>query len=184
MDLRAAFEQALALDETGDIAAAVACLDGVIEAIPDRAAELKFAGQLYQRLGADRQSLALLSRALVLAPDDPSLHLCLGYHYVDNAGHERALSFFRRHLELSPASQIGQLYLGRTFDWLGRLDKAEMALERAVMLDPTAIEPHLQLGRVRLRREKFEAAAEALPPPTVSIPAMSWPKSVIAVSPR
>ena len=160
MDLRAAFEQALTLDERGDVAAAVACLDGVIEAIPDRIAELKFAGQLYQRLGADRQSIALLSRALALAPDDPNLLLCLGYHHVDNADIERALDFFRRHLDLLPDSQSGQLYLGRTLDWLGRMDEAEAALERAVALDPTAIEPYLQLGRARLRRERFTAADE------------------------
>lgn len=161
MDLRAAFEQALSLDETGDVAAAVACLDEVIEAIPEWGDQLKFAGQLYQRLGADRQSFTLLTKALALAPDDPSLLLCIGYHHVDNGDIERALGFFRRHLELLPESQSGQLYLGRTLDWLGRLDEAEAALECAVALDPTAIEPYLQLGRVRLRRERLTAADEA-----------------------
>ena len=160
MDLQEAFEQAMRLDERGEIDAAVACLDDVADRIPETAPYLKFAGQLYQRLGADRQSLALLERALALTPDDPELLLSLGFHYSDNGRPDLALDFIRRHLALNPDSLVGQTYLGRAYDWLGRLEEAEAALIRAVALGPSDLEAHLHLGRVRLRLGRLAEATE------------------------
>lgn len=156
MDLHAEFERALQLDQQNDIAGAVACLDGL--AIPDSLDHLKFAAQLYQRLHADRQSFALLERALALAPRDPDLHLTLGYHHVDNGAPEKALIHFHQHLALKPDSLDGQIYLGRTLDWLDRTEEALPALQRAAKLDRTSVGARLQLGRVQIRLGRLDAA--------------------------
>lgn len=161
MDLQEAFEEVLRLDERGEVDAAVARLDEVLDRIPDTAPYLKFAGQLYQRLGADRPSLALLRRAIGLTPEDPELLLSLGYHYIDNGRPDLALDFFQRHLAITPDSFDGQLYLGRTLGWVHRLDDAEAALLRAISLAPGEIEAHLQLGRMRLRQGRLKDAKQA-----------------------
>jgi tetratricopeptide (TPR) repeat protein len=158
MDLHAAFERALQLDQQNDIAGAVTCLDEVAHAIPDSLEPLKFAGRLYQRLGADAQSYALLTRALALAPQDADVQLSLGYHHVDNGAPEKALIHFHQHLALKPNSLDGQIYLGRTLDWLGRTDEALPVLQRAVKLDAASIEARLQLGRVQIRLGRLGAA--------------------------
>ncbi|MCC2689967.1 MAG: glycosyltransferase, partial [Rhizobiaceae bacterium] len=161
MDLLEAFEQVMRLDERGEVDAAVAGLNELYDRIPETVPYLKFAGQLYQRLGADRPSLTLLQRALALAPDDPEILLSLGYHYVDNGRPDLALDFFQRHLALNPDSADGQIYLGRTLDWLGRLEEAEAALAQAIALFPSELETLLFLGRVRLRRGRFAEAKQA-----------------------
>ena len=161
MDLQEAFEQVLRLDERGEVDAAVAYLDEVADRIPETAPYLKFAGQLYQRLGADRQSLSLLQRAYALTPDDPVILLSLGYHHIDNGRPDLALDFLRRHLAIDPQSHAGQLYLGRTLDWLGKLEESEAALIKACEMEPTHVETYLQLGRVRLRRGALDNAQDA-----------------------
>lgn len=161
MDLLEAFEEVMRLDERGEVDAAVACLDALFDRIPEAVPYLKFAGQLYQRLGADRQSLTLLQRALALAPDDPEILLSFGYHYVDNGRPDLALGFFQRHLALNADSPAGQIYLGRTLDWVGRLEEAEAALVQANAHFPDEPETNLFLGRVRLRQGKLDAAKQA-----------------------
>jgi len=161
MDLLDAFEQVMRLDERGEVDAAVACLDELSDRIPGTVPYLKFAGQLYQRLGADRQSLTLLQRAIALAPDDPDILLSLGYHYVDNGRPDRALDFFQRHLVLKPDSAEGRIYFGRTLDWVGRWEEAEAALVQAIELFPEEPETNLFLGRVRLRLGRLDAARQA-----------------------
>jgi Flp pilus assembly protein TadD len=161
MDLQEHLERAVALDGRGEIDAAVACLDGIDGKIPDHAPHLKLVGQLYQRLGADAKSLRHLKRALELDPGDAGLHLSLGYHYMDNADLEVALSFFRAHLTLAPKSAVGRVYLGRVLDFLGRLEEAETELRAALDLTPDDAGILHQIGRVELRRDDFAAAAEA-----------------------
>jgi len=161
MDLLEIFEQAMRLDERGEVDDAVACLDEVFDRIPETAPYLKFAGQLYQRLGVDKRSLSLLRRAEALTPDDPELLLSLGYHFADNSRPDIALDYFHRHLALEPDSVAGLTYLGHVFDWLGRLEEAEIALAKALALAPTEVGTHLLLGRVRLRRGHLGEARQA-----------------------
>jgi len=161
MNLLDAFDEVMRLDERGEIDAAVTYLDELQGRIPDAVPYLKFAGQLYQRLGADRQSLIFLQRAIVLAPDDPEILLSLGHHYVDNGRPDLALGFFQDHLALKPDSAGGQIYLGRTLDWVGRLEEAEATLVQALACFPDQPEINLFLGRVRLRQGRLDAAKQA-----------------------
>lgn len=158
MDLSEHLERALALDGAGEIDAALACLEAIDGHIPDHAPHLKLVGQLYQRLGADVQSLRHLVRALELEPGDPDLHMSLGYHYMDNGDPEAALGYFQSHLDLQPASLGGQVFIGRTLDFLGRPSEAEAALRVALATAPDDLGILHHLGRVLLRQENFLGA--------------------------
>lgn len=158
MTLQEKLKEALDHDEKGEIGAAVACLANIKADIPDEPAYQKLVGMLYQRLGEDRESLPFLSRAVALAPEDAEIHLALGYHHVDNAALEDALACFQEHLRLDPGSQTGHMYLGRTYDFLGDFELAEKSLIRAMALDASNVETHIQLGRVFLRAGKLDQA--------------------------
>lgn len=158
MDLSEHLERALALDGAGEIDAALACLEAIDGQIPDHAPHLKLVGQLYQRLGADGPSLRHLARALELDPDDADLHMSLGYHYMDNGDPAAALGYFQSHLALQPKSLGGQVFVGRTLDFLGRLTESEAALRAALAMAPNDLGILHHLGRVLLRQQNFTAA--------------------------
>ena len=158
MNLQKELYRALEHDERGEIIEAVSCLDRILDALPEHAGYKKFVGQLYQRLGEDQKGLKFILEALQLEPDDPDLHLALGYHNVDNSRLETALENFREALTLEPNHKYAQLYLGRTQDFLGDLANAEKSLIKAVALNVNEIEPHIHLGRVLLRLGKLDQA--------------------------
>ena len=158
INLHDELSRALRYDERGEINEAVACLDGIVQLMPEGSAYQKFVGQLYQRLGEDEKSLAFIMAAVEQTPDDPDLHLCLGYHNVDNSLLEIAAENFNAALRLNPSLQAAQLYLGRTQDFLGDLVNAEKSMIKAIALGPGEIEPHIQLARILLRQNKFDQA--------------------------
>ena len=90
---------------------AVACLDGIVPFLPEDSAYQKFVGQLYQRLGEDEKSLTLIMAAVEQTPNDPDLHLCLGYHNIDNSLLEIAAENFNAALRLDPSLKAAQLLL-------------------------------------------------------------------------
>ena len=55
--------------------------------------------------------------AVEQTPNDPDLHLCLGYHNIDNSLLEIAAENFNAALRLDPSRRL-QLYLGRTQGFL------------------------------------------------------------------
>ena len=158
INLHDELSQALRYDERGEISEAVACLDGILRSLPEAPAYQKLVGQLYQRLGEDEKSLALIMAAMEQTPDDPDLHLCLGYHNIDNSMLEIAAENFNAALSLDPSLMAAQLYLGRTQGFLGDLANAEKSLIKAIALDPGELEPHIQLAHILLSQNKFDQA--------------------------
>ena len=49
--------------------------------------------------------------------------------------------------------------LGQNYGRLGKIDDARLAFERAVDVDPTAVDPHYELGNLLARRQMFDRAA-------------------------
>ena len=158
INLHDELSRALRYDERGEINEAIACLDGIVPSLPEGSAYQKFVGQMYQRLGEDEKSLALIMAAVERTPNDPDLHLCLGYHNIDNSLLAAAAKNFNTAIRLNPSLQAAQLYLGRTQDFLGDLVNAEKSLIKAIALDPSELEPHIQLARILLRQNKFNQA--------------------------
>jgi tetratricopeptide (TPR) repeat protein len=89
---------------------------------------------------------------------------------IDRRDYERALSDLGRLVAESPQSAEAYHRLGRVFQILGRLDEAEGAYRRALMLDPEYVgalisqgEVDLQHRRPELALSRFEAAIEIDP---------------------
>ena len=84
MDIIETFEKVAGFVQVQNIKAARDCLNQIENEIPDTGAVQKITGQLYQLIGDDAKSLKYILRACELIPDDKSLLLSLGYHYIDN----------------------------------------------------------------------------------------------------
>jgi tetratricopeptide (TPR) repeat protein len=56
---------------------------------------------------------------------------------------------------------MGQLGLGALLVKQGKIDEAQVALNRAVSLDPKEFEAHWALGRAFALKEQYAAAAES-----------------------
>jgi len=153
-------QNALALDHAGEVDAAVTLLDTMAGDVPDDGSYQKMVGLLYQRLGADRQSIDFLTRAAAHLPEDPEVHLGLGYHYMDNAAPEAAVAAFTEYLVLRPEDAHGLSFRGRCHEITGALQEAEADLREACRLAPIDPEPRLHLGCVLLRLGQHDDALD------------------------
>ena len=96
MDIIETFEKVTEFLGAQNITQARVCLNQIEDKIPDNGAIQKIIGQLYQWIGDDEKSLKYILRARELLPDDTSLLLCLGYHYLDNGAPQIAAVLRRR----------------------------------------------------------------------------------------
>ena len=158
IDIIETFEEVTGFLQVQNVKAARHCLNQIENKLPDSGAIQKITGQLYQLIGDDAKSLKYILRARELLPDDKSLLLGLGYHYMDNGAPKHAAEYFEQYLLTeAPTSRI-LCFLGRAYDYSGDKDKAERVLHQAVNTTPRDIESHLHFGRVLIANKKYEDA--------------------------
>jgi tetratricopeptide (TPR) repeat protein len=160
MDIIETFEKVTEFLGAQNITQARVCLNEIEDKIPDNGAIQKIIGQLYQWIGDDEKSLKYILRARELLPDDTSLLLCLGYHYLDNGAPQIAADFFEKHLLTEAATARTLCFLGRAHDYNDDKDKAENILRKAVKIMPSDIESQLHLGRVLMSNKKYKDASD------------------------
>ena len=160
MDIIETFVKVIEFLEAQNIIQARVCLNKIEDKIPDNGAIQKITGELYQWIGDDAKSLKYISRARELLPDDMSLLLSLGYHYLDNGAPKFAADFFEQYLLTEAATARTLCFLGRAHDYNGDKDKAENILRKAVKIMPSDIESQLHLGRVLIANEKYKDASD------------------------
>lgn len=104
--------------------------------------------------------VALISKALALAPDQARLHGLLGRALSHLGRNDEALASFDRALALAPTAG---LHGGRAdiLVALGRLDEAVQAYDRALALEPDAIDEWCNRGAVLHDLGRNEDAAES-----------------------
>ena len=154
------FEQVIGFIEDQNLAKARLYLERIEGNIPDDGPFQKIIGQLYQCIGDDEKSLNYILRAKELLPEDRSLLMNLGYHYLDNGDPKLAANYFEKYLITETPTARALCYLGRAYDYEGNKDKAERALKQAVELMPSDLESHLHLGRVLIGKKKYEDALD------------------------
>ena len=160
MDSIEAFKKITILIEVNKLEEARLYLDKIEDKIPNAGNFLKFTGQVYQRVGEDKKSLQYLLRARDLLPDDTSLYLCLGYHYLDNGAPKKAIDYFYKYLAVEKPSSRVLCFLARAHSYIGNKDKAENFLRHAVQITPSDLEAQLHLGRLLMLNEKYIEARE------------------------
>jgi Flp pilus assembly protein TadD len=122
---------------------------------------------LYVQGDYDEAVKALL-RATDLDPSDPRAYYILSRAYDRSPGQaDEVVQRFQRLAELRPRDAQAAFYYAMSL-WKGRrqetseayLDQVESSLKKAIALDPSLAEAHLQLGNLYSQRRRY---AEAVP---------------------
>jgi tetratricopeptide (TPR) repeat protein len=122
---------------------------------------------LYSRGNYD-EAVKLLLRAADLSPSDPRCYLFLSKAYDSSPGHaDEVIQRFARFSELQPNNARASYYYAMSL-WKGKraqdpglnLHQIESLLQKAVALDPTLAEAHLQLGNLHSDQSQY---AESIP---------------------
>jgi predicted Zn-dependent protease len=97
-------------------------------------------------------------KALVLAPKMPLVHQLLGEIALAQSRQTDAITEFEQERAINPL--YGGLYdrLGDAYLRAGEYDKAQQALNRAVLLEPTSTGPYILLGKVLLKQRNAAMA--------------------------
>jgi Flp pilus assembly protein TadD len=107
-------------------------------------------------------SLAFISRAAQLAPEDGSIVNQLGVALVSNDRKREAAGKFERAMELRPRDPLVLLNAAQNQADLGDWERARRYAEGAAALIPEDATPWLLLGRFQMRQEKFADAVAPL----------------------
>jgi tetratricopeptide (TPR) repeat protein len=137
-----------------------------IERVPSGNAE---AYELYLRSRAlpfdvtesNNQGIALLQRAVDIDPKFALGHAMLSSRYSipghkDRAYLERGVAAARTALDLDPELSRAHYYLGVNLRWLGRVDEARIALQRASVLDPNSTGAMDGLALLEMNAGRFD----------------------------
>lgn len=109
-------------------------LAGATERAPGYAQALAYLGLARDRLGQD--GYPTLAQALALAPDDPLVHMLLGYHWKQHGLWDTARAEFERAYDLDPANAATSVEIGLSYAASGQYDVARTWLQEAVRLAP------------------------------------------------
>jgi tetratricopeptide (TPR) repeat protein len=122
---------------------------------------------LYSRSRYEESIKALL-QAADLNPTDPRCYLFLSKAYLSSPNHaDEVIQRFRHYAELEPSNALAQYYYAVSL-WKGKRSEStsinyplvESLLQKAIALDGTLAEPHLQLGILYADQHEY---AKSLP---------------------
>ena len=99
-------------------------------------------------LGEDSKALRSLKKAVEVDPDNEIFHMNYGYALLDRKKTKDALDEFQTVVDKNPASLAGQKGLAVVFASVRRYDKSAEAYEKAIELDPTDPDLHLEVGLI------------------------------------
>ena len=147
--------------DTGDLAGAVATLEGVVRrGIADSSMMVVLAGYL-QESGTLDKAAALLEAVITARPDYAEAYNSLGVVRARQGRHAAARAAFGKVLELDPTSAKAYENLAADEIAAGDLDAASADLGRALALDPRLASAHNALAAVHMRQGREAEAIAA-----------------------
>ena len=111
------------------------------------------------RQGRNPEAMAIYRRAVAQWPWDPDFHNDVGNAYCQAGNVERAMTYFRKALEVSPDS-LAHNNMGAVLRAQGRLHEAVEFYERALRAKPDSAEVHNNMGLVLGDLERFDEAVK------------------------
>jgi len=109
-------------------------------------------GNMYAKVGREREAIPYFKQALALKPDDDMAVVNLANAYRQIGRDEEALVGFKRFLELGPKNSQVRYSLAEILLDRGDLDGAEDQLRQAVAIEPKLVAARNALGVVALKR--------------------------------
>lgn len=164
-DMKAWYYRAVNRIGMGDLGGAIQDLEKALELSPDDAHSLLRRAEVKARLGAEISAMADLERVLVVRPTGPAAEhalLYLGHFAMGRNDLFGAKAYYDRIIEIAPYNPYGWCDRGIVLAAMHQDDEALADLDRAVELDPTLDQAHVQRAMVLLRMDRKQDACEAL----------------------
>jgi rhomboid protease GluP len=145
-----------------DNAAAIAKLEGAVEAHPEFASGHEALALMYLQEGHYEKSIDAARRAVELDPQLEGAQQILGTALYLNRDYEDAVDQLRFAIQLNPDELATRANLSRALVELGRGDEAVAALEEAMKWEPDSSYLHSEMGLVRLENGELDLAVQSL----------------------
>ncbi len=108
-----------------------------------------------------RGAAETLSKALAVAPQDPSLLSWAGNLALTRGQMTQALDFYRRSVAVDPVNPLTRDFLASILSVMGQQEEARAEFAREIELNPSAPNSYAAIGLTYLLQGKFEEAAAA-----------------------
>jgi predicted TPR repeat methyltransferase len=131
----------------------------VLEAVPDHARALHYAGVLAHQQGRNDEALTLIERSIALAPDQADWCSNLGIVFQSHNKLDTAIEWYRRAIALDPDHANAHNNLGVLLRATGQPVEAEAAYRTAIQLDRENIDAYTNLGILLNGLKRTEEAA-------------------------
>jgi tetratricopeptide (TPR) repeat protein len=115
----------------------------------------------YRAMGRLDDAARVLAPAARANPGDVGLHHLLGDTLAEARRYDEAEQAYLDAAKAAPTAGNWNKLGAALLDW-GKLDKAELALDQAVAIDPGLADPHYHLGRLFAQRQERERAVSEL----------------------
>ena len=160
---QALFEQGLALHQAGQLEAARALYQRVLQAAPDHFDALHLLGVILVQVGEATAGAPLIERAVSLNPSMAAVRSNLGWALAEAGRLDDAIVAYDRALELDPGYVAGHYHRANALRDRGALAEALAGYDRTLGLQPSFVEAWVNRGAVleRLRRSDEAAASFA-----------------------
>jgi tetratricopeptide (TPR) repeat protein len=165
MDLKeaeAGIKQAAEKIRTGDVDAAMALLEGVLEKKPEDANALFFKGLGYVRKKMYAEAVPVLTRVTELTPSFPASYFELGVCYRNLGEPAKALESYQKNMELDASNTDSAYNAGLILFETNRVDEAMVLFQRGLAVKPADAELLEMAGRCYVHQAKFDLAVEHL----------------------
>lgn len=146
--------------QAGDLDAARAMYEGILQAYPDQADALHLLGVLRDQQGAPAEAAELISRAIAVSPGEASFHGNLGTALLAMGREEEAETAYRQSIRLDPAYAEGHYNLANLLRRRGAAPEARQHFEDALSLQPGYVQARNNLAMLLWEDVGDTAAAE------------------------
>jgi tetratricopeptide (TPR) repeat protein/TolB-like protein len=129
-------------------------------------------GSVFSTIGRQAEAIAVLNRAIELAPNSDEAYRRLGAALVRAGRTPEALAAYQKAAELNPYYWLNYSALGGAHFEIGDYDEALAAFQRVTELEPDNVWGYLNMGAVRFSQGKYEESIPAFQKALAIVP--SW----------
>ncbi len=147
--------------QAGELDAANAIYDRILDADPDHPDALNLSGVIAHQTGNQEAAIRLIERAIRVNGANANYYNNLGEAYRAFGRNQDAIEAYERALRINPGDVAANNNLGLALQSLQRYDDARTAYERALALAPNDVEVLLNIGNLHREFCRLEESAEA-----------------------
>jgi tetratricopeptide (TPR) repeat protein len=118
-------------------------------------------GSVYNATGKTAESIAILNRALQLAPNSDEGYRRLGAVYAKSGRQDEGIRAYQKAIEINPYYWLNFNVLGGAYFKTGNLDEALKAYRKITELEPNNVFGPLNVGAVLFSQGKYEECVPA-----------------------